>query len=97
MSSLLAQDYPNLELILIDDRSTDGTGEIVDRLAADPRLVAIHVEELPAGWLGKVNALRVATEAATGELILTTDADVHYAPGALRHRIRQPIPARVRG
>ncbi|MCK5796768.1 MAG: glycosyltransferase, partial [Deltaproteobacteria bacterium] len=52
--SLLAQDYPDLEIIVVDDRSRDATGDIIDRLAeSDSRLQALHVKELPAGWLGK--------------------------------------------
>ncbi len=85
IATLLAQDHPNLELVVVDDRSTDGTGEIVDRVAAaDARVTAVHVETLPDGWLGKVHALHVGASRATGSWILFTDADVHYAPGALR-------------
>jgi hypothetical protein len=86
--TLLAQDYPGLELVLVNDRSTDGTGGIVDRLAAaDPRVKAVHIEAVPPGWLGKVNAHRAGTETASGEWILYTDADVRYAPGTLKRSV----------
>ena len=86
--TLLAQDYPDLEIILVDDRSTDATGEILDRLAAeDDRARVIHITGLPDGWLGKVNALRCGVEASRGDFVLFTDADVHFAPGALRKAV----------
>lgn len=88
MASKLAETYPELEIVLVDDRSTDGTGAIVDRLAAaDPRVRALHVSELPAGWLGKLHAMQQGMNAATGELILFTDADVHFVPGALARAV----------
>ncbi len=75
--SLLNQDCPELEVVAVDDRSTDGTGEILDRLAhTHPRLRILHVDALPAGWLGKNHALQRGAEAATGSLLLFTDADV---------------------
>lgn len=86
--SLLALDYPDLEFILVNDRSTDATGAIIDRLAAaDPRVRTIHIRDLPAGWLGKVHALHTATQAATGNWLLFIDADVHLAPAAMHKAI----------
>lgn len=88
--TLLAQDYPDLEVILVDDRSTDGTGDLLDALARDdPRIRAVHVRELPPGWLGKVHALHAGTHAATGDWLLYTDADVHFAPGTLRKAVAE--------
>lgn len=85
LESVLALDYPDLEIVVVDDRSTDGTGEIVDRLAADDeRVEAIHVEELPDQWLGKTHALHRGTRAAGGDWLLYTDADVVYESGVLR-------------
>jgi glycosyltransferase involved in cell wall biosynthesis len=84
LTTLLAVDYPELEIIVVDDRSSDGTGAILDRMAArDARVRAVHVTELPDGWLGKVHALEVGSRAATGDWLLYTDADVHFEPGAL--------------
>jgi cellulose synthase/poly-beta-1,6-N-acetylglucosamine synthase-like glycosyltransferase len=84
--SLLSQSYPDYELIVVDDRSGDSTGAILDRLSAEypDRMKIIHVAQLPDGWLGKVNALYRATAIAEGEWILYTDADVHFGDGALR-------------
>lgn len=85
MCSLLAEDYPDLEIVIVDDRSTDRTPQIVDQLAArDARVVPLHITELPEDWLGKLHALHRGTEAATGDWLLFADADVHYVPGALR-------------
>ncbi len=81
--SMLAQDLPRLELVVVDDRSTDRTGAILDSLA-DPRLRVVHVRELPAGWLGKNHALELGAAAAGGELILFTDADIVMKPDTLR-------------
>lgn len=88
MRSLLALDYPILEILAIDDRSTDQTGAILDRLAVEePRLRVLHIRELPAGWLGKNHALHVGSLQATGEYLLFTDADVHFEQGALRRAV----------
>ena len=88
VESLLQQDYPDFELILVDDRSTDGTGQIVDRLARrEPRIRALHVNTLPEGWLGKVHALERGVEVAKGDWLLFTDADVHFAAGTLSRAV----------
>jgi chlorobactene glucosyltransferase len=85
ISAHLAVNYPDFEVIVVDDRSSDGTGEILRRLASgSPRLVVIPGQEPPAGWLGKPNALRQAARRAVGEWLLFVDADVVYAPDALR-------------
>lgn len=87
-ASLLSVDYPDLEVILVDDRSTDGTGAILDRLAqAHRHLIVIHVSELPDGWLGKNHALSVGAARASGELLLFTDADVVFETTAVRRAV----------
>jgi cellulose synthase/poly-beta-1,6-N-acetylglucosamine synthase-like glycosyltransferase len=87
--SLLAIDFPNYELIVVNDRSEDRTGEILDRLREEvgERLVVIHIHELPAGWLGKTHAMWKATQQATGEWLLFTDADIVHHPQALRRAV----------
>lgn len=96
LQSLLDQDYPDLEVVVVNDRSTDRTGEILEELrsdsvcTADPagsRLTVLHIQELPAGWLGKNHALYVGAQAADGELLLFTDADVVLAPTAISRAV----------
>ncbi|MCB9743822.1 MAG: glycosyltransferase [Alphaproteobacteria bacterium] len=86
--ALLGSGYPNLELIAVDDRSQDGTGALLDRLAeGEPRLRVVHVEALPEGWLGKVHALHVGAAEAGGDWLLLMDADVQLLPGALERAL----------
>ena len=88
VTSLLRLDYPDLEVVVLDDRSTDDTGTILDRLAGlHPQLRVIHLTELPAGWLGKNHAMAVGAAAATGEYLLFTDADVVFDRTALTRAV----------
>ena len=86
--TILNQDYPKLEVVLVNDRSTDATGRIADRIAGrDPRVRVLHVDELPAGWLGKNHALKCGVERAGGTWLLFTDADVHFSGDVLRRAV----------
>jgi Glycosyltransferase like family 2 len=109
LRSLLQLDYPNYEIVAVDDRSTDQTGQIMDRLAAEPaaqgKLRVIHVQELPAGWLGKLHAMwlgslknaavRNAAQQGTSEWLLFTDADCVFHPESLRRAAHYAIQTRA--
>lgn len=86
---LLVQEGVTVEVVVVDDRSTDRTGEIVGALAAeDPRVRPVRVDALPDGWLGKCHACHVGAEAAAGEWILFTDADCWLTPDAIARAVR---------
>lgn len=89
LETLMQSDYPGLEVIAVNDRSTDKTGEILDGIAAKypERLKVIHVRELPDGWLGKTHAMATGANAAGGEWLLFTDADVHQRADLMRRAI----------
>jgi glycosyltransferase involved in cell wall biosynthesis len=88
LATLMDIDYPNLEVIAVDDRSNDATGRILDEFAtAHPRLRVVHVAELPPGWLGKPHALQRAFESSSGDWLLFTDADVRFKPDSVRRAI----------
>jgi glycosyltransferase involved in cell wall biosynthesis len=86
LHSLLAQDYSNLHIIAVDDRSTDDTGAIIDRIAAQypEKLRTLHITELPEGWLGKTHAMALAARLSPTDYLLFTDADVLFHPAAIR-------------
>ncbi|MCG3137628.1 MAG: hypothetical protein HJJLKODD_01477 [Phycisphaerae bacterium] len=96
--SLIAQDYPALQIIAINDRSSDRTAEIIDDLARrhPERFRALHVTQLREGWFGKNNAMRVGVEQADGEWFCFTDADCHFlSPRTLTTAVHYALQERV--
>ena len=95
LCSLLRLNYPHYEVIAVNDRSSDQTGQIMERLAAEyssaaaaqGRLRVLHVRELPPQWLGKVHAMWLGAQQAGTEWLLFTDADCVFAPDALRRAV----------
>ena len=90
LHSLLTQHLANgaengVEVIAVDDASTDGTGDILEALArgAPGQLQVIHLRETPPGWAGKPNALHNGAQQARGTWLLLTDADTRWQPGAV--------------
>jgi len=85
LETLLAQDYPEIEIIVVDDRSTDGTADVVRRVAErDARVRLVQVAELPEGWFGKPHAMHVGAGEARGRWLLFVDADCRQAPHSVR-------------
>jgi len=107
LNTLLTLDYDNYEVIAVNDRSTDSTGEIMERVAEKPHfsqrtremghptLRVVHHRELPSGWLGKTHAMWTAANLATGDWLLFTDADVLFKPDSLRRALAyaEAVPA----
>jgi chlorobactene glucosyltransferase len=84
LRSLLAQDYPRMEILVLDDQSSDGTAAIVEEMAReDGRLVLLHGQPLAADWHGKAYACYQLARVASGEWLLFTDADTEHAPSAV--------------
>lgn len=94
LGSILATAYHPIELLVVDDRSTDDTGAIVETFG-DPRLRLIRGEELPEGWYGKPWACYQGYRAARGEILLFTDADTRHAPGLLGRAVGSLIDERA--
>lgn len=94
--AILASRYPSLELIVVDDHSTDGTGAAARTAAGeDDRLMVVQPESLPAGWLGKQWACHAGAQVATGEYLLFTDADVRHAPDLHARLVNTAIATRA--
>jgi len=93
LTRLMRLEYDNYEVIAVNDRSTDHTGEIMETVAKNardnghPLLRVLHHAELPAEWLGKTHAMWTATNLATGDWLLFADADVLFKPDSLRRAV----------
>ncbi|HEX5819129.1 MAG TPA: glycosyltransferase family 2 protein [Gemmatimonadales bacterium] len=86
--SVLASTYRPLEVLVVDDRSTDDTAARVEAMACeDGRLRLVRGEPLPSGWYGKPWACRQGARAATGEILVFTDADTTHDPALLGHAV----------
>jgi cellulose synthase/poly-beta-1,6-N-acetylglucosamine synthase-like glycosyltransferase len=90
LRSILHLNYPNYKVVAVNDRSTDSTGEIMERLAREPgaagKLRVLHVRDLPAGWLGKTHAMWLGAQGSS-DWILFTDADCVFSPDSARRAL----------
>jgi GT2 family glycosyltransferase len=97
LESLVDQDYDNLRVIGVDDRSTDQTGTIMDVLAGThpDRLEVLHVTDLPANWLGKTHAMALAAQQAiathTPDYLLFTDGDIVFRVDTIRRSLAHAV------
>lgn len=88
LDGLCRQDYPDLEILILDDHSRDGTGEAVAAVAAsDSRVRLLQGGPLPPGWTGKNWACQQLAEAARGDMLIFTDADNRHAPHAVSNTV----------
>ncbi len=96
LESILNLDYPNLEVIVVNDRSTDHTAEVLEKIKSrHPDLSIYTLTELPPGWLGKSHALQYGAEKADGEYILFTDADVIMEKTTLKRAMHHVLNNRL--
>jgi glycosyltransferase involved in cell wall biosynthesis len=96
LSSVLSLDYDNLQVIVVNDRSTDHTRQILEKMQLDnDRLQVLHIDELPDGWIGKNHALMKGSEIANGEYLLFTDADIHFEKSTLKRVIHHVLDKKL--
>jgi cellulose synthase/poly-beta-1,6-N-acetylglucosamine synthase-like glycosyltransferase len=96
LQSVLNQDYRNTQILVMDDRSSDGTAAILDEMAQlHNRLRVFHIAELPEGWLGKNHALYYGARHASGEFLLFADADVVMHPSTVGRAMRYIVQEQV--
>src|SRR5260370_407894 len=93
LATLMEIDYPDLEVIAVDDRSQDSTGRILDEFAAShPRLRVVHITQLPAGWLVKPHALQKAYQTSTSAWLLIPASPLRSKPKFLHPALPLPKP-----
>jgi glycosyltransferase involved in cell wall biosynthesis len=92
LRSVLTLDYPDLEVIVVNDRSTDNTGAVLAKVQTEyPHLLVYDISKLPKGWLGKNHALHYGARRAHGEYLLFTDADIIFESSSLARAIRHML------
>jgi chlorobactene glucosyltransferase len=96
IESVLAQGYPNARIIVLNDRSTDGTAEVVHALQdRHPQLRRVDIKDLPAGCFGKPHALHSVAKELAGEMVAFVDSDLHLKPGCLQTLVRHLTSERL--